>query len=761
MKRFLLIFLTLLMPARALASIEPLHGYRDSWQFDTLANAAAFVGLYPGYIVECADTKLIYEVFPAGTYTCSSPHCSNGQGGIQLVDEYTRIASYITGASVPLVTNTTQGSVPAVGAAGTMCISTGTGCSWNFASNSSIASNAAIDPGKFAVCLANQVIASNGTADACTTMTDGIHNTLSGTNDHALATNSRNGFLMQLPATGDYVLVTNGPNQQWTSQIGGAYILDGSLVASKLTAGAANSVVWSNGTTAQWSQGPTLATSLTIGLNAAASGLLRLPNGSGIIARNGANSGDQSLLFLNSSNAAVLGGVTFPAATAVTTSGQLVVVTGAQTLGVASFSSVIPLVSATTPGLAPLISGPGAHYSADGLASQWGSLPVSLVNGAVSQSRAITTSSGITVNGTTSDTLLHDVALSLVFGTDSTHPVVGNDSRLTVATGTHQGLVQLLTQGVLRNNGTIQSWINGPSDAVLSGGGTGQPAFKTIGGDISGPIDAVSVTKLKGADVPSSPGAGAVGYIMYVPAPGGYAIAPPSVLGLLTSGSPIVFDTGVLPIQITQATTSGAAHDFTIQAQSSTTNSFFPADLILNAGTNVGGGIGAIQLGYAGNTGAFGTVANGGAFFRGSLSTEDIISAGTSGPGSETHVVTRNSGFGASEDIQWFVAFSSSTAPVSFDVTTWLGSPGIPDGHVYHATYEIAMEGSSYSTITAVGTWKKSSGTLIAWEGLSGINGLGITVGASNPTNDTMRLQVTPQNSTTTTWTAKVHIIQN
>jgi len=42
------VFLAIL-PQNATASVDPYHGFQETWHFDTLANAAAKVGLYKGY----------------------------------------------------------------------------------------------------------------------------------------------------------------------------------------------------------------------------------------------------------------------------------------------------------------------------------------------------------------------------------------------------------------------------------------------------------------------------------------------------------------------------------------------------------------------------------------------------------------------------------------------------------------------------------------------------------------------------------------
>jgi hypothetical protein len=99
MKRFTIILAAILTLVRiSNASSDPLYGYQQTWHFDTLANAAAKVGLHPGYqvIVDSnGSAPMRYTVWPPSTFTCSSPHCANGLT-FQLADDYTINNSFVT-----------------------------------------------------------------------------------------------------------------------------------------------------------------------------------------------------------------------------------------------------------------------------------------------------------------------------------------------------------------------------------------------------------------------------------------------------------------------------------------------------------------------------------------------------------------------------------------------------------------------------------------------------------------------------------------
>ena len=213
-----------------------------------------------------------------------------------------------------------------------------------------------------------------------------------------------------------------------------------------------------------------------------------------------------------------------------------------------------------------------------------------------------------------------------------------------------------------------------------------------------------------------------------------------TIAGQFNPGAGVVFATGVLVTQITQALTSGPAHDMVITAQSSTTNSASPAFLYLNAGVNSGGTAkGSVEIGYDGGNGAYAT------FSPGAFSAQGSITAASVGAG--IHRIGNPAPFAMSEDVQWF---QFGSIPFNLDITGLFGSFLLSDNQDYTVIYTIQIKAAALHTyaVFAAG-WSKASGTLSS-NGISTITDPGSLVGAapSSPTNNIMRLSVTAPSGT-------------
>lgn len=108
----------------------------------------------------------------------------------------------------------------------------------------------------------------------------------------------------------------------------------------------------------------------------------------------------------------------------------------------------------------------------------------------VNTSLSVTTSGGIQINGGTSDTLVHALALSLVCGTDSSHPACGNDSRFTTP-----GSVVAEVIGGPNVNGTSSNYARSDHVHALPGVAT------TSAAGFESATDKVSITSLMAAPV--------------------------------------------------------------------------------------------------------------------------------------------------------------------------------------------------------------------------------------------------------------------
>lgn len=223
--------------------------------------------------------------------------------------------------------------------------------------------------------------------------TDAQHGVRGGGTQHAAVTNAAAGFAVAITAANRVLLSTSGTAAVWGQ-------VDLGTMAS---AGAANTVLWSNGTTNSFTGSPTLSTSLSVGTNPAATGAIRIANNAGLFGRNAANSVDITLVSIDVSNNIVIG-----------TSGNAVriplLTTGvvhADVTGILSSSLIVNAdITTSTITASKLNAGGTANrvlITTDGTNTSWGQVNLSsMVTGALTLAGDVTgTSAASTVVGLT------------------------------------------------------------------------------------------------------------------------------------------------------------------------------------------------------------------------------------------------------------------------------------------------------------------------------------------------------------------------
>jgi len=283
------------------STADPLGPTRQvDWE-PTASALASETGLRRGFVGTVGSSSArIFHGLPLGSKTTDGVHCFNGVG-VEWCDDY-GIGNPVSTAQLPLVTSAARGAVPEIAASNDVLVSSdGSAASWGKVTNAMLAGS--VDWSKLTgyptiTTTSPLTIGSGSSADLSTSRTIAI-NTVSNAN---------------------------------TGIIGQTIPYSGVVLAS------------TNGTSAVWSSTPVL-TGLSLGGTPATAGTLRLGFGSTINARNEADSGNLSLLYLDTGNVLTLGststgikigGTTFPATPSSGDIGKLLYVSAANTYAAGS-----------------------------------------------------------------------------------------------------------------------------------------------------------------------------------------------------------------------------------------------------------------------------------------------------------------------------------------------------------------------------------------------------------------------------------------
>lgn len=128
-------------------------------------------------------------------------------------------------------------------------------------------------------------------------ISDAQHGNRGGGALHTAVTNLAAGFAPAITAANRVLLSTSGTAAVW-GQVD---------LATMASAGAANTVLWSNGSANSFTGSPILSTSLTVGINPSTVGAIRLTNATGVFGRNAANSVNITLVTTDASDRVVIG----------------------------------------------------------------------------------------------------------------------------------------------------------------------------------------------------------------------------------------------------------------------------------------------------------------------------------------------------------------------------------------------------------------------------------------------------------------------
>lgn len=564
---------------------------------------------------------------------------------------------------------------------------------------------------------------------------------------HVLADNTGPGFVPTLIASGTVLLTPNGSTQNWT-KITDPFIATGTISPNKSTVGSANTVIWSDGTTNQWSTSPivtnlTATSDVTIGSTSASS---------------------VNLVFTVNSLSPK---ISQAQATGTSLIGQSLIIWAQSVAG-----------TTTTGGNLQLKSGAGTSANGN----------VDIYAGSTLlcdfSSAAITSSlSTLQFLSTVSNPVLQQATNSLVSATGQPLLIQAQNCNNSLSIG---GQLVLASGYGLANRGTVVISIGGPP----SSGGITSHIFDITSvtqytsnyifdSTVVGPTIYQSPVTGNGQQLTivaqNSNGTGVVGGSLSLKGGTGDTTANSGSVTIYSGNTYVCgfqyndatlyvpnlyFGTSVSPVITQQTPASGAGNNFNISAQSGGTGGS-GGQLQLYAG-NGDGNIGGDILLFAGNGTSPGTVYIGaeGSFGSGlniSMSTSSVtVTTSTlvhsKASPAETHTISRLATFAVTEDVQWHQANTSNTNMFTEDVS-------LPSNGMYKISFEIwAQGGTNYGCeeiayVSIVGGVNVGSDLTTNFNKLSPAPTINV---ASNAT--IAQLQITPASGTATLWTIKASV---